>query len=123
MSHRMERVNVLLRQEISRVLSEEVNDPRLFRLLSITRVDTTADLAIARVFVSVLGSPDEKSSTMAALHSASGFVRRSLRHRVTFKSLPAVSFVLDESIEQGAEVLKLIDESAPSPESDGSKEP
>ena len=121
MNYRKERVNVLLRQEISRVLSEDINDPRLPPVLSVTHVDTSPDLSRARVFVSIFGGPAEKSSIMTALNAASGFVRRRLRDRVTLKSLPTVDFRLDESIEQGADVLKLIDMAQAATEGDESQ--
>ena len=78
MTRRMERVNVLLRQEISRILVEELKDPRLSSLVSIIRVDTAPDLSTARVYISVLGNVDEKTNTMTALKSASGYVRRTV---------------------------------------------
>ena len=111
MNHRVGRINGLLRAGISRVLSEDVNDPRLSTLVSITEVDTAPDLSQALVYVSVLGSPDEKSNTMAALKSAASFVRRCLRKRVTLRLIPELSFRLDESIERGASLLRLIDDS------------
>jgi ribosome-binding factor A len=119
MNRRNERVNVLLRQEISRLLATELKDPRLPSILSITRVETSPDLRVARVFVSVLGDKSEKADTLKALRSASGYVRRKLRQQVTLKMVPSVEFRIDESIERGAEMMKLISEAAPSPESSG----
>ena len=113
MSRRLERVNVLLRQEISRVLASELRDPRLSSMVSVTRVETSPNMGIAKVFVSVLGDGTDKSNTLKALKSASGFVHRSVRHRVALRTVPTVDFYIDESIEQGAEILKLMDEAAP----------
>ena len=119
MSHRMERVNVILRQEISRMLSLELRDPRLPAIVSITRVETSADLRFAKVFVSVLGDQQAKTNALTALKSASGYIHRNLRNSITLKNLPHVVFRLDESIERGAEILKLIDESVPDQEVEG----
>ena len=116
MTRRIESVNVLLRQEISRVLANELKDPRLASLVSVTHVDTAPDLGSARVFVSVLGDQGEKRSTLKALRSASGFIRNRVRKRVSLRKVPNVEFRIDETIEQGADVLKLIDDVDPGPE-------
>ena len=122
MNRRLERVNVLLREEISRVLPLELQDPRLSPLVSVTRVDTSPDLRHAKVYVSVLGSSTEKRSTLKALKSASGFVRKSIRPHISFRSVPVVDFIIDESIEQGVELLKLISKVSPGPDTAGESE-
>ena len=119
MSRRMERIDVLLRDEISRVLSSELRDPRLASMVSVTDVDTSADLSFARVYVSVLGDQTDKRNTLRALKSASGYVHRSIRHHLNLKTVPSLEFQIDESIEHGSEVLKLISEVAPGPEAGG----
>ena len=113
MTRRMDRVNVLLRQEISRVLASELKDPRLSSLISVTRVDSSSGLRHARVFVSVLGDQSAKDTSLTALRSAAGFIHRSLRQHLTLKATPTLEFHLDESIEKGAEILDIIDELAP----------
>ena len=115
MSRRMDRINVLLRQEISKLLAEDLRDPRISPVVSITRVNTTPDLSRAKVFVSVLGNEKNKKDTMIALRSAAGFIHRSMRHRLDLKAIPSLHFQLDESIERGAEILQLIKEVAPGP--------
>ena len=112
----MERINVVLRQEISKVLTTELRDPRLSSMASITRVDCAPDLSLAKVYVSVLGDDEKKSETLAGLKSASGFVRKSIRGILTLKSVPAFEFYIDESIEQGTALLALIDKVAPGEE-------
>ena len=116
MSRRMERVNVLLRQEISRVLAGELQDPRLSSIVSVTRVDASVDLHHAKVYFSVLGDRSEKQRTLKALKSAAGFIHRSMRRHLTLKAVPSLDFTLDESIERGAELLQMIEEVAPRPE-------
>ena len=115
MNRRMERINALLRQEISRVLTAELRDPRLSSMVSVVRVEASPDLGHAKVLVSVLGDGGEKTNTLKALRSASGYVRNSLRHNATLRAIPQLEFAIDESIEQGAEVLKLIDDVAEIP--------
>ncbi len=118
MSRRMDRVNVLLRQEISSMLTFKLKDPRLHPMVSITRVETSSDLRLAKVFVSVLGDEQEKRKTLKALKSASGFIRRSLRPYVSLKTVPSLNFFIDHSIEQGDELLRIIKKVAPGPEAD-----
>ena len=108
MPRRIDRVNVVLREAISSVLAEDLRDPRLGGMVSVVRVDVSPDLGNARVYVSVLGDDDAKAGSMKALKSASRFVHRRLRQKVTLKSVPAVEFRLDESIEAGSDVLSLI---------------
>ena len=109
----------MLREQISQVLSGELSDPRLSSMVSVVRVSCARDLSSAKVVVSVLGTPEEKKATLAGLKSASGYVRRSLLGRTSLKKVPAVEFIVDDSIERGAELLKLIEEVAPEPEDDG----
>ncbi len=108
MNRRMDRVNVLLRHEISRVLSSELSDPRLARLVSVTSVDTSTDLRHAKVYISVLGEKSDKRATLDALKSASGYIHRSIRPKLALRNVPHLVFYLDESIEQGTELLEKI---------------
>ena len=110
MSYRIERVNALLREEIGSVLAGELNDPRISPMASVTRVDTSRDLSFAKVYVSVLGTDEEKADTMEALKSASGFIHRSIRPHLRMRNVPHLAFYLDEAIEKGAEMNALIDE-------------
>ncbi len=110
MTHRIERVNSLIRQEISQLLQRQVKDPRLGNFITVTEVSTSPDLKYARVFVSRIGSEEEKQETLSALVSASGFFRRELARRLKLRYIPLLSFQWDDSIEQGDHLLKLIDE-------------
>ena len=115
MSRRLERVNGLLRQEISAIVSAELSDPRLGALVSVTEVDCSPDLGSAKVYVSVLGGQEEKSVSLEALNSAAGFVHRNLRGRVRLKTVPSLEFRLDESIEAGFAILEEIRRTVPQP--------
>lgn len=110
MAHRIERVNSLIRQEISQLLQRQVKDPRLGNFITVTEVATSADLKYARVFVSRLGSEAEKQETLRALTSASGFFRRELARCLKLRSVPVLSFQWDNSIERGDRLSQLIDE-------------
>jgi ribosome-binding factor A len=116
MTRRIERVNVLLREEISRIVAADLRDPRLSQLITVTRVDTSRDLSQSWVYISVLGKQVHKDSTLKALKSASGFIHKALRDRLSLRTVPKVGFRIDESIERGDAMLRLIDEVAPGPE-------
>ena len=77
--------------------------------MSITRVETSRDLGFAKVYVSVLGTDQEKSDTLRALGSAAGFIHRSIRPNLRMRSVPHLAFYLDEAIERGAEMVAFID--------------
>jgi len=111
--HRIERVNSLIRQEISELLQRQVKDPRLGNFIAVTEVSTSADLKYAKVFVSRLGSEEEKQETLSVLASASGFLRRELARRLKLRHIPVLSFQWDDSIERGDHLLRLIDGATP----------
>lgn len=110
MSRRLERLGTLLREELSDLLRREMQDPRLAQLITITRVDVSSDLQYARVHVSVMGSAEEKDATLAALRKASAFLRHHLSQRLTIKKVPLLQFRLDESLERGDRLLRLMDQ-------------
>jgi len=110
MAHRVERVNSLIRQEISQLLRHQVKDPRLGSFITVTAVSTSPDLKYAKVFVSRIGSDEEKQETLSALASASGFFRRELARCLKLRYIPVLSFQWDDSIERGDHLLQLMDE-------------
>lgn len=119
MTRRTERVNELIREEISWVLSHEVRDPRLEGIVSVTRVSVTSDLKFAKVFVSIMGSEEEKGAGLEALAAASGFFHRRLMKRLTIRHVPELDFRGDNSIEQGIHIIQLIEQVAGSENSSG----
>ncbi len=100
MTRRNDQVNDLLRKELSELVREDINDPRLLGLITITRVDTSPDLKQARAHVSVLGSPEDRASTMEALASARMYLRRELGKRINMRYTPNIRFVSDTSMEE-----------------------
>ncbi len=106
---RTDRVDELLRQEIGVLLSREVKDPRI-GFATVTKVETTADLAHARVWVSVIGNPGERTETVRALEHAMPFVRHELGSRLRLRRIPNLHIRLDETAEQGTRVLHLLEE-------------
>jgi ribosome-binding factor A len=110
MAHRVERVNSLIRQEISELLQREVKDPRLGNFITVTEVSTSSDLKYAKVFVSSIGGGGSKQETLGVLAAASGFFRREMARHLKLRYVPELSFQWDDSIERGAHLLELIDE-------------
>ena len=110
MSRRTERVNEVIRDELSDLLLREVRDPRLGGLISITRVEVTPDLFNARIFVSIMQPPAEQVDALRALNAAASFFHRELKSRIQIRRVPFLVFKLDTSIEEGAQVLAHINE-------------
>ncbi len=110
MSHRIERVNNLIRQEISELLKRQVKDPRLGTFIAVTEVSTSPDLRYAKVFVSSLSSEEEKQATISALTGASRFFRKELAKNLRLRRMPELSFHWDDSIERGDHIMQLIDQ-------------
>jgi len=113
MPRRIDRVNELLRTEISHLIAREIKDPRVAGVISITEVAASSDLRSARVYVSVMGPESARQSALEGIRSAASFLRRELRERVNLRHTPHMSFVLDDSIEEGDRILRLMDDLSP----------
>lgn len=107
MTQRTDRIDELLRQEITSIVAREVADPRI-GFVTITSVDTTRDLRHANVWVSVIGQPAERDATVAALGRAMPFVRHELGLRLRIKRIPDLHVRLDDTAERGTRVLQLL---------------
>ncbi len=119
MTRRTERLNDLLREELSWILTRQMRDPRLSVLVTITKVEISSDLRQAVVHVSVLGTAEEKQTTLEMLRSASGFLQRELKPKLDLRYVPYLSFKLDESIEEGIRMQRLMDSLEPAKEAKG----
>ncbi len=104
---RVERFSGMMREEISRIVREEVADPRI-GFISVTQVDLSPDLRNARVYISVFGNEKQKKEAMAGLNSAAGFIRGKLAHMLETRVIPEIHFIQDDSIERGSRVLGII---------------
>lgn len=105
--HRQEKLGELIAAELSELLRTRVKDPRV-GFASITHVEVSGDLRHAKVFVSVMGSPEEREATMQGLKNATGFLRHELATRLVIRFMPEIAFKLDKSIEEGSRILELI---------------
>lgn len=110
MAHRIERINNLIRREISELLQRQVKDPRLGAFIAVTAVETTPDLKYAKVFVSGISSKEEKQKVLSVLTTASGFLRKELVKNLRLRRVPELSFYWDDSIERGDRLQRLIDQ-------------
>lgn len=104
---RPERVGHLIQREVADIL-RELRDPRLSHWVSVTAVEVTPDLSLARIFVSILPQGEERARSMKALEGAAGFVRRALAPRLGLREVPELRFQFDDSIEHGARVEELL---------------
>jgi ribosome-binding factor A len=111
-SRRMERFDELLRQEIARLIAEEVRDPRV-GFTTVMQARVSPDLRHARVYVSVLGDHEEKEAAVEALQRASGFLRGRLGAIVEMKYLPELKFELDRSLERASRIEEILDRVRP----------
>lgn len=106
---RMRRVNEVIHEVLSDAISTEVKDPRI-GFVTITGVDTSPDLRTAKVFVSVLGTDEERDDSLTGLQSSHGFLQGRIASELRMKRTPTLTFHYDESVERGARLSRLLDE-------------
>ncbi len=108
---RIKRVESLLKREITEIImSDDIKDPRIDKMLTVTEVNVSKDLRYAKVYISFYGDRDTHSKIVEALNHASGFIRNILGKRVRLKTIPELRFILDESIDRGFRVINKIKE-------------
>lgn len=104
------RINGEVMKELSIIIRQEIKDPRIHMMTSVTSVEVAPDLKTCKAYISVMGSEKEKSDTIAGLRSAEGYIRRQLAKRLNLRNTPEIQFKLDESIEYGVNTSRLIQE-------------
>lgn len=104
------RINAEVQRELSAIIRNEIKDPRIGMMTSVTGAEVAPDLKTCKVYISVLGDGRAKEETIRGLRSAEGFVRRMLARNLNLRNTPELTFVLDESIEYGVHMSKLIDQ-------------
>jgi len=105
---RMRRINEVLREVVGAAISE-LSDPRI-GFVTVTSVETSPDLRTAKVHVSVLGSEEEREQTLAGLRSSHGVLQSKIAAETRMKRTPTLTFVYDETVEQGMRISKLLEE-------------
>lgn len=106
-AHRNDRIDEEVKRELG-ALIRELKDPRISGIVSVVAVRVTKDLRFAKAFISVLGSEEQQQSSIEGIKSAAGFIRKEISRRVNLRHTPEFSFVLDNSIEHGAYINKII---------------
>ena len=108
-NYRGGRINEEVKREISNIIRNEIKDPRLTAMVSVTDVKVTKDLRYAKVYVSIFGKDEEeKNNTFLALKNASGYIRREIGQRINLRYNPQILFELDDSINYGMHIEELI---------------
>lgn len=102
------RINAEVQRELSNIIRQELKDPRIGLMTSVTAVEVAPDLKTCKAYISVLGESQSKEDTLAGLKSAVGFIRRQLAKNLNLRNTPEIRFVLDESIEYGVTMSKMI---------------
>lgn len=110
MTLRNERVRKALMREISDILLREVKDPHIVGIVSITDVEVSHDNSYAKVFYSVMADDDKKQQTVEALKKVTPKIRHEIGKRIRLRHTPELNFILDESLERGLRITKLIDQ-------------
>lgn len=111
-SNRMERVDELFKKEISTIINQDLKNPNITGLISVTKVKVSADLRVARVYISLLNCKSKKN-TLEGLKNASGYIRTELAKRVNLRYTPEINFELDETIEYGDRIENILKEIMP----------
>ena len=103
------RINGEVQRELSSIIRNEIKDPRIAMMTSVTGAAVAPDLKTCKVYISVLGEEKAKADTLSGLRSAEGYIRHMLAKNLNLRNTPELTFVLDESIEYGVNMSKLID--------------
>lgn len=103
------RINGEVQRELSNII-RNLKDPRVGIMTTVTAVEVAPDLKTCKAYISVLGDEEAKADTMAGLKSAAGFIRRELARTVNLRNTPEIRFIMDESIEHGMKMSKIIDD-------------
>ena len=104
------RINGEVRRELSSIIQNEIKDPRIHPMTSVVEVEVAPDLKSAKAYISVLGDEQAQKDTLEGLKSAEGYIRRALARTVNLRNTPEIRFIMDQSIEYGVHMSKLIDD-------------
>ena len=104
------RINGEVQKELSNIIRSEIKDPRINPMTSVVAVEVAPDLKTCKAYISVLGDEESQKNTLAGLKSAEGYIRRELARTVNLRNTPEIRFILDQSIEYGVNMSKLIDD-------------
>lgn len=110
-NNKIDKINSELLKQISYVINYELKDPRIDALITVIKVDTTYDLKISKVYISVMSKNDTKpEEVVKIIQKASGFIRNQLKTKLDIRNIPELNFIIDDSIEYGMHIEELIKE-------------
>ncbi len=109
-SIKITRINNEVMKELGNIIRGEIKDPRIAPLTSVVAVEVAPDLKTCKAYISVLGDSESQKDTIKGLKSAEGYIRTLLAKRINLRNTPEITFILDQSIEYGVNMSKLIDE-------------
>ena len=104
------RINMEVQKELARIIREEIKDPRIHPVTSVVACEVAPDLKTCKAYISVLGTEEDAENTRKGLVNASGYIRRELARSVNLRNTPEITFIMDQSIEYGVNMSKLIDD-------------
>ena len=104
---RIEKIQELMKQEISKIILQELKDPRI-GFVTVTQVEVSRDLSLAKVYISIMGSEEQIEGSWKGLQSSLGFIRREVGHRIRLRITPELRFVLDKSLDYSDHIQKLL---------------
>ena len=108
-TNRMNKVDEEIKREISKIIDQDLKNPNITGLISVTKVKTSPDLKMARIYISILNSKNKKN-TLQGLKNASGFIRTELSKRIILRYTPELIFEIDDSMEYGAKIDNILKE-------------
>ncbi len=108
-SHRIDRISEDMKRCLADII-KDLKDPRISKLLSVIRVDVTGDLSYAKVYVSAIEGYDKTLESVKGLKSAEGYIKRQLNSQMKLRKIPALNFIADNSIENGAHIARIIED-------------
>lgn len=108
--YRISRIAEEIKREVAQMIRDEIKDPRVTGLISVTQVEVTNDLSIAKIYISLLADEEKRKSCLQGLEKASGYIRTELGKRLKLRFTPELVFKMDESIAYGAKISKILAE-------------
>lgn len=103
------RINAEVQKELSRIISQEIKDPRIHPVTSVVACEVAPDLKTCKAYISVFGTDEQRENTRLGLNSAAGYIRKELARSINLRNTPEITFIMDQSIEYGVTMSKKID--------------
>ena len=115
-ANRIMRISEEVKREVSEIIQNDLKDPRVSGMISVTKVNVTNDLRYAKVYISVLGNDEDRKHVLEGLKNASGFIRKEVGQRINLRYTPEMVFEIDDSIEYGIKISNILKSITPQEE-------